>query len=1290
MTRLLGLSATRFMLVMAVAVLVLLLSGDRSSVGQVAGPSAFCHVTDASFTDPTPDLGTTCQAGGAEWSDVAFELFPESQSFLYADQADLDPARAIPTSPVDTFMLMYDECGRVTPFGPDQFFLVHFETVEKDEFGNEAVEHWAIHIFPDATIIAFKDGVDIGGRLPAGAPELKGMEGDASFGTSPNCAFDHVIVEFQVPLSEAGGWGYSPDPLFWSAGVCGAFDPDCDGISSGIDQENCDSNPAAPNPAPQQCVVAFTPADESGVFSNNFNRVADESRGSIQFRGRAPASAACNTSTGTGCRQWLLGVASGAGVHIHVGPGGVAAGGAADNGRVRKCGTPTTGPAIDVADSAGLTEFTVTCPGDVSVENGNVTLTGVVDTTTVSLALFAGDTASMELVDTTGDDIPDQVVVTSSSSGDLELTVNGVQSTLSPGQTITITSGAPPPCVPTPDTFPFGDGVDNDCDDAIDEEFLNGIDDDVPLDGLIDEDNALTTPGAYIGNPEFPLCTSTLASLPQPSPASTSVDCLVRDANGAPSTALGPPFTGALAAAAASLPGGVKELAVGDSVTHTAAVTALAAGNHGVDVAFDGPNGPFITCSRLIFPVDPTGDGLVDGYSERVNSTAGIFPDAATFVDVAFSPFVFTPGPFTPTTKVASLTVLKTAPGTYAVTCDIDGIVVTGSASLPSQTVAFGVVFSGNTGIVVGGVPGPLAEAAASARFTGFALFDPPGPAVEGPQGDANCGDGIDNDEDTLVDTDDPDCAAPDFDGDGVPDDVDNCFDAPNPDQTDSDLNGIGDACQAGAINSTAAFLQANPDGSATVEPTPLEVAEEPELLEKIVRIVDFRVETGLTDSATELTENLAGSQVDLGLITLDEADTVVIGVATTLGIAVTEEVVVELHIVDQAKSGECLALTGVDASSCKDPVVGAQVKVYDRDDPAFQLAYGGKNPGGEQFPVIFDANIGLVTGGQCTTDANGRCSTTEPQAGNYLVLVRFVDDSGTVTAGKPKSVQDRFFDPNGDTAPDPLVDTSGDGIPDTNGDFTDTNGDGHLDTGATKEFQVIKVIKKPPPGGESAVQLGKGKKTVVTGSYLEIVYPEDAVWESATSGYIYPFIFTSDSAWNVDVCAQVPVGYAIVGVYDAAGTLVSTADCVQTIIAGETKVVAFEVVEVGSPKPTLDATLTVSHKGKVTQVKIDVPGVRTYVESDMVPSQAGIEVPGARTDIEAPLGAAQGEIDAPGARVDSEAAVEPPGQPAPLAADRPDTGGRGGLMPVWLAVAALSGAVAIGSGIAVWRRRRM
>ena len=53
---------------------------------------------------------------------------------------------------------------------------------------------------------------------------------------------------------------------------------------------------------------------------------------------------------------------------------------------------------------------------------------------------------------------------------------------------------------------------------------------------------------------------------------------------------------------------------------------------------------------------------------------------------------------------------------------------------------------------------------------------------------------------------------------------------------------------------------------------------------------------------------------------------------------------------------------------------------------------------------------------------------------------------------------------------------------------------------------------KKHASLGTGSVIFGVGKNTVVTGSYLEFVYPEYAIWEEGVASYIYPFIFSSDS----------------------------------------------------------------------------------------------------------------------------------------------------------------------------------
>ncbi len=78
------------------------------------------------------------------------------------------------------------------------------------------------------------------------------------------------------------------------------------------------------------------------------------------------------------------------------------------------------------------------------------------------------------------------------------------------------------------------------------------------------------------------------------------------------------------------------------------------------------------------------------------------------------------------------------------------------------------------------------------------------------------------------------------------------------------------------------------------------------------------------------------------------------------------------------------------------------------------------------------------------------------------------------------------------------------------------------------------------------------------------------------------------------------PSGYNIVGVYDETGQLFATTDCVQTLVANEQKVVAFEVVEVNSPEPWLKATLKVKNpKGKKSKHQITASDLRKNTFKD-------------------------------------------------------------------------------------------
>jgi len=61
------------------------------------------------------------------------------------------------------------------------------------------------------------------------------------------------------------------------------------------------------------------------------------------------------------------------------------------------------------------------------------------------------------------------------------------------------------------------------------------------------------------------------------------------------------------------------------------------------------------------------------------------------------------------------------------------------------------------------------------------------------------------------------------------------------------------------------------------------------------------------------------------------------------------------------------------------------------------------------------------------------------------------------------------------------------------------------------------------------------------------------------------------------------------VGIYDEFGNLTTTTNCVQTFVSGETKVAAFEVLDVGSPKRfSVDVELDAKAKDKpVKKIKL-------------------------------------------------------------------------------------------------------
>lgn len=166
----------------------------------------------------------------------------------------------------------------------------------------------------------------------------------------------------------------------------------------------------------------------------------------------------------------------------------------------------------------------------------------------------------------------------------------------------------------------------------------------------------------------------------------------------------------------------------------------------------------------------------------------------------------------------------------------------------------------------------------------------------------------------------------------------------------------------------------------------------------------------------------------------------------------------VNLHIVDQAKSGAC----DDNQPSCTVALADVEVRVFDRNDAAFQDLWS-KNPKGTLYDQVFEADAGII--GLCVTGQNGACSTPVQPKRTYLTIAKYIDEAENLTVYT--------------------------GLPNSSG--------GEGSANPTRQLRFMKLVQE-----DGSVQYSGGSKVVVRGSYLEIIYPDLAVWKHGTQRYRY------------------------------------------------------------------------------------------------------------------------------------------------------------------------------------------
>ena len=858
-------------------------------------PTGNCFVLDGAFTDCNGDgvLDPAPATSVDEWADVAGIPFPTTGAVLRATQVAFDPGQP---GVLTHLALNYDEVGRQTPLGVDEFALVHWETVIDD-----AVVHVSARIFNDGTIMLFRDGVAV--EDPAAgtvrAAEIEHHAGSAGFGPSFASPASHLIYELVVPLEGAAlshvpGTPYSPAPQHWGSVVLPGLDHfKCYRVSQQppigesvdlLDQFGFESQvPVGPvlgfcNPVEKTHNGVVTPIQDRGAHLKLYE-IAPE------FDPAPPPFVQVTVSNQFGDDQVL------------------------DVIQALLLAVPTTKISVDFdpadgepADPTGLgppialdhfkcykvvpeqpvgvlVNLTDQFHTELDVDVIHAALLCNPVQKTHNNEVFRPNSLQDHLVCYRIPEDPFSARVEANNQFGLE-TLDILSSGLL--------------CVPSQKRLPQQPPVDG---------LLFGTDANLGNLLIIDP---FTGVAAVVGPISGPGCPNVFPSLViDPStgimyaggggglPFICSVDPLSGAATFVGDTGLGSAAVGGMdfspngdLFAAVNIVGGggtgSDHLARIDPATGIATIVgpfgACTGGAIGDSCTIEGVEGIAFDPSGTLFgSLSARGAAGAPGLY-RINTGTG----AATFVAPILDPNGIPPsggvvslkffdhdGDGVPTLFGGTARALGPATdGGFLV--DIDP--ATGLFGFRGPVSATGGPSLGGLAArgVLGGPPGPDGQAQSSrSPWLGSGGPDWERGRVQASYFD---NDGVATPQE-LVSSQVVDPA--DFDGDGVPDFDDNCPLFPNPGQEDADFNGIGDACedQLGGF-STAAFLQSGAGGNTIAEVTDTDFGAV-SVEEKLVRIVDFFVDLFELDEneTNALIDSLVDSQVALGLVDEDEAD---------------------------------------------------------------------------------------------------------------------------------------------------------------------------------------------------------------------------------------------------------------------------------------------------------------------------------------------------------------------------------------------------------------------------------